>query len=553
MFIIIFLVVFVALGTLGVVFYDRFFQKKNLVLGNFPLIGRMRYLMHEVRPFVRQYFFDDDDFAPHAVIEWILNVAKGKSGYMSFDKFDTTGSLHDGQWQMIHSSHPKNTDEMNVKFPLIGGRRKNPMQFHSYIYRSAMSLGALSFEATQAMASACADARAPFNTGEGGLAVHHIPRVKFSHERKFFKHKKASAVGKMLWHIVPVPRLRNDIIDWMGRRACGQEERDLYLYDHEHNLFYTIDWDAPLEAFPKPDDLTDDFGQIILQIGSGLYGLRAKTSSGDEVDIDWTRFAKVASFARAVEIKLAQGAKQSGGILKAHKNTQVVSEIRGVEKGIDLVSPNRFPFFNDMCDDSFFDFLEEVSRKSGDKPVGMKIVISDRSNIAPIAQMLAKNPDKGPDFITVDGADGGSGAAPLSMSIMFGKLIYEAVEIVVDELETAGVRDRVKIFASSKLYAPHMSARVLAAGADAIGNARSIMIAAGCIRAGKCSGENGPCPVGIATMEKRNRRTYAQVMQEKITSVKNYLDAHNHELEKVAAIMGVESPHLLTKEHIAKK
>lgn len=133
-------------------------------------------------------------------------------------------------------------------------------------------------------------------------------------------------------------------------------------------MFYKIDWNAPLDVFPKPEDLTDEFGHIIFQIGSGLYGLRQKTEDGS-LAIDRERFKKVSSFVRAIEIKLAQGAKQTGGILKAEKNTETIADIRGVHPDIDLESPNRFPYLDPDNMSGFFDFLEKLSDTSGGKPV----------------------------------------------------------------------------------------------------------------------------------------------------------------------------------------
>jgi glutamate synthase domain-containing protein 2 len=113
------------------------------------------------------------------------------------------------------------------------------------------------------------------------------------------------------------------------------------------------------------------------------------------------------------------------------------------------------------------------------------------------------------------------------------------------------VRKDVKIFAASKLYTPYMSAKALALWADAIWNARSIMISAGCIRAAKCSWENGPCPVWIATMLKKNRRAYAQAWDKKVEQISNFINAHNKWLVQVWAIAWVKSPNLLEKKHIA--
>ena len=165
---------------------------------------------------------------------------------------------------------------------------------------------------------------------------------------------------------------------------------------------------------------------------------------------------------------------------------------------------------------------------------------------------MAKNPELSPDFITVDGGDGGSGAAPIALGVLFGKRIYEALEIVVQVLKKHKVRDQVKVFASAKLYAPHMSARAMALGADAVGNARSIMISGGCIRAGLCSGEHGDCPVGMATMKKSNRRSYAQTWDRKVQQIQNYIKAHNQGLIQVSSICGVPSPSDLNPKHIAR-
>lgn len=541
--------VFIALLVL-VTLYDRFFQTKNLVLSNFPLLGRFRYFFHELRPFFRQYFGDDNAFTPRIIIDWILNVSGGKTGYFAFDKFDSTGKLNDRENLMIHAASPLNEDEMKPEFPVLGPEKKLPMAFNSYFYRSAMSLGALGFEATAAMAAACADIGAPFNTGEGGLAVHHIPRVKFSYDRKFFKYYKVSPAWKPLYYGLMAKRLKINFIDFLGKVGLGKH-RDLYLFDEKQFVFYTIDWEADLKHFPQPGELTDEFGHVIFQIGSGLYGLRKKTKDGS-FDFDWDGFKKRASFCRAFEIKLAQGAKQTGGILKAKKNTPVVAEIRGMHPGIDLISPNRFPFYEAGKEKEFFQFMDQVSEAAGGKPVGCKIVISSEDNIEPLAVELAKTkPGKGPSFITVDGGDGGSGAAPIALSVLFGKKIYDAIPIVVKSLEKHKVRDRVKVLASAKLYAPHMSGRIMALGADAVGNARSIMIAGGCIRAGLCSGENGNCPVGLATMHPGKRKAYKQTWDAKVKQISNYIKAHNKGLIQVAAICGVPSPSKLAPKHVA--
>lgn len=98
---------------------DAFFQNSNAIKSNFPLLGNFRYFFHELRPFFRQYFGDDDSFTSRSIIEWILDSAKGKKGYFSFDKFDTTGKFHDPEHQMIHAAAPYNNNEMTPEYPLL--------------------------------------------------------------------------------------------------------------------------------------------------------------------------------------------------------------------------------------------------------------------------------------------------------------------------------------------------------------------------------------------------------------------------------------------------
>lgn len=537
-----------------IIIYDLFFQKDYAIKANFPWVWRFRYFFHELRPFFRQYFWDDDAFAPRIIVDWIRNVAEWKSWYFWFDKFDTSKMFEDPRNAMIHSNSPYNDDEMKPVYPIIGEKKEYPLQFHTYFYRSAMSLWSLSFEATTAMAKACADAHAVFNTWEWWLSIHHLPNLKFSREKKFLLVKKIPQWTKYIYYILPWIHLKNRFLERCWNYFEPEKwERDLFLFDKKYWLFYTINRDAPLKYFPKPEDLTEkEYGQIILQIWSGLYWLRKKSHDGTHLEIDRERFKKTSSFVRAIEIKLAQWAKQTWWILKAEKNTHTIATIRWVKEWIDLISPNRFPYYDNWKEKEFFSFMDELSEKSWGKPIWCKIVVSDQSNIEAIAKELSKTPIwHGPDFITIDGWDWWSGAAPIALWIMYGKNIYDALEIVNNILEQYKVRDRVKLLASSKLYAPHMSARALACWADAIGNARSIMISWWCIRAWLCSGEHWPCPIGMATMNKNKRRWYEQVMPNKILQIINYIKAHNKWLIQAAAVAWITSPHLFEKKHLA--
>ena len=139
----------------------------------------------------------------------------------------------------------------------------------------------------------------------------------------------------------------------------------------------------------------------------------------------------------------------------------------------------------------------------------------------------------------------------IPLSVLFEKTIYKALPVVVEALEKHKLRDKVRVLASAKLYAPHVSAKAMALGADAVGNARSVMIAGGCIRVGLCSGEYGTCPVGLATMKKKHQRAYAQAWDAKVAQIGRYLKARNKGLIQVASIVGVDSPSKLVSEHVA--
>lgn len=543
------IIISILLIFIGLFIYDRFIQKENLVNSIYPIIWRTRNIAFKARPFIRQYFFNNDEFVNNVVINWILRVSNWNKWDFSFDKFDTKWDFHNWEYSMIHSTTPLNYDEMKITYPLLWKKRKISLQLNSYIYKSAMSLWAINFEATLSMAKACVKEKVAFNTWEWWLWIQHIPEIKFSKDKKYFKYIEIWKIYKYIILLIPWNRLKNRFIEFLGNRFIEDGKQDLYLFCKENFLFYAIDWDAPLEYFPSKKEFNESFWQIIFQIGSWLFWVR-KNNQNSKIEIDWDRFKKVMSFCSAVEIKLAQWAKQSGWILRAKKNNKSIAEIRWIKNWIDIISPNRFPFYQKWKEKEFFEFIEQLSEKSWWKPVWIKLVISNESNIEPIAKELSKQKNIWPDFITVDWWDWWSWAAPYSLWILFWKKINDALKITNNVLEKYEVRDKVKILASSKLYAPHMSAKALALWADAIWNARSIMISAWCIRAWLCSWEEWDCPVWIATMKKGARRSYLLLLEKKVNNIANYLKMHNKWIIEVAAIAWVESPHLLTYKHI---
>jgi len=183
------------------------------------------------------------------------------------------------------------------------------------------------------------------------------------------------------------------------------------------------------------------------------------------------------SFCRMTEIKIAQGAKQTGGKLSGSKVSADIAYYRGVEEGKDLFSPNRFPFAK--TDKELLDFIEKLQKLSK-KPVGIKIVISDVHNIEDLAIAMHKRKSQGksiPDFITVDSGEGGSATAPLELMESVGLTTPNALYVITTILKKYQLRDDIKIIASGKILTPDDVVTILALGADSVGIARGFMMA----------------------------------------------------------------------------
>ncbi len=307
-----------------------------------------------------------------------------------------------------------------------------------------------------------------------------------------------------------------------------------------------IDWEAPLEVFPEsvPDDLPD----IIFQMGSGLYGVRDHEGKFDDL-----RYRKVMRFARMTEIKMAQGAKQTGGKLLAGKVSHAIAYYRGVEPHKDLFSPNLFPFAHNL--EELFDFIGRLKSLS-DKPVGVKIVISSRENFNEYALLIAQRIKEGssayPDFITIDGGDGGSGAAPLEMMMTVGMTVAKALYVADNTLREAGVREKVKLIASEKVLTPDDAIVLFGIGADYIAIARAFMMSAGCIRARECAGAHGRhCPVGLATQDRSKRASF--LVEQKARNIASYHAQMLSGIRGLLAVAGLSSLDLLTKKHLIFK
>jgi glutamate synthase domain-containing protein 2 len=235
---------------------------------------------------------------------------------------------------------------------------------------------------------------------------------------------------------------------------------------------------------------------VIFQMGTAKYGVRNDDGSlNDDLLKEVTAHDKV----QMVEIKLAQGAKPGkGGMLLKEKITPEIAEIRKIPLGQDALSPPGHAEFDDV--DGLFDFIDHV-RSVGGVPTGVKLVIGHHDEIQGIAEKLAAEPDRGPDFITIDGGDGGTGAAPLVLAQHAGLPLRMALATAHQVLTDAGSREHVALFASGRLATPSDAAQALALGADAVGIARANLLALGCIQSLRC--QTNTCPTGIATQDER--------------------------------------------------
>src|SRR5699024_4878578 len=239
--------------------------------------------------------------------------------------------------------------------------------------------------------------------------------------------------------------------------------------------------------------------------------------------------------------KLAQGAKVRGGKLPKEKITEEIAKIRGIGMDKDIESPNRFPLFNDI--EGLFHWVTHWQNITG-KPVGIKVVAGDNQSFDEIARYMQET-GKHPDFISIDGAEGGTGATYQEMADSLGLPIFSGIHILDQTLKKYGVRDQVKIFASGMLATADKMAVALALGADLIYVARAAMNTVGCINAAKC--HTNLCPVGITSHLPHLEA--GLVVEEQRFRTANYLRTMREGLFMLGASCGIDSPAKVEEGH----
>ena len=285
-------------------------------------------------------------------------------------------------------------------------------------------------------------------------------------------------------------------------------------------------------------------GDLVWEIGSGYFGCRSEDGHFDE-----TMFADKAAHpqVKAVSLKLSQGAKPGiGGVLPGAKVTKEIADARGVPQGEKCVSPSHHNVFSTPRE--LVLFIGHLRELAGGKPTGFKLCVGSRRELLAICKAMR---DEGvtPDFIVVDGGEGGTGAAPLEYEDHVGSPLTEGLMLLNNALVGSGLRDRIKVGASGKVAAANDIVKRLIQGADYTNAARAMMMAVGCIQAQRC--HTNTCPVGVATQDPKRAR--ALDVGDKSQRVYRYQDATVRQTSQLMASMGLHGPDGLTAHHLRRR
>ncbi len=425
-------------------------QRKHSILRNYPVLGHLRFLMEDVRPELQQYFiernwdgrpFDRDTRS--AVYQRAKNT-KEEQPFGTERDVDAPGYEY-----LVHSTRPVDPlpDPPRV---VVGGKDCTQPYAMALMNVSAMSFGAISANAIQALNQGAAKGGFAHDTGEGGLSKYH------------------RSGGDLVW-----------------------------------------------------------------EIGSGYFGTRT-----DDGGFDPEKFRDTAADdqVKMTSLKLSQGAKPGiGGVLPGAKVTKEIAEARGVPQGQKCVSPAAHKVFSTPRE--LVLFMARMRELNGGKPAGFKLCLGSRSDFLGICKaMVAEGVT--PDFVIVDGGEGGTGAAPLEYEDHIGTPLTEGLLNVHNCLVGVGLRDQVKVGASGKVASGIDIVKRLVQGADYTNSARSMMMAVGCIQAQTC--HTNTCPVGVATQDPKRMR--ALDVPDKTERVFHYQQQCVQQALQVMGSMGVPGP-----------
>jgi glutamate synthase domain-containing protein 2 len=451
--------VFGALSVLGI---NDVLQKSHAVLRNYPISAHIRFLLEEIRPEMRQYFFESEkDGKPFSRDMRAVVYQRAK---MVLDKrpFGTQEDIYAAGYEWMHHSvapKPLPNDQFRVT---IGGPDCAKPYSASVFNISAMSFGALSPNAVRALNAGAKKGNFAHDTGEGGVSPYH--------------------------------------------RENG--------------------------------------GDLIWEIGSGYFGCRNPDGTFNP-----EMFAKIASDdqIKMVELKVSQGAKPGhGGVLPAAKVSEEISRIRGVPMGEDCISPAFHRAFSTPIE--MMQFIGEMRRLSGGKPTGFKLCIGHRWEFLAICKAMVKTGIY-PDFIVVDGSEGGTGAAPAEFMDHLGMPMREGINFVHNALIGINARQRIRLGTAGKVATAFDVARAIGLGADWCNSARGFMFALGCIQSLSCHTDR--CPTGVTSQDPTRNR--ALVVPDKTTRVYNYHRATLHALAELLAAAGLNHPEEIRPIHFSHR
>ena len=285
-------------------------------------------------------------------------------------------------------------------------------------------------------------------------------------------------------------------------------------------------------------------GDLVWQIGTGYFGCRDRDGGFDpDLFVEGARRDAV----RMIEIKISQGAKPAhGGILPAAKLSREIAQIRGVPMDQDVISPPAHQMFSTPR--GLLEFIARLRELSGGKPVGFKLCVGHKGEFLGICKAMVATGIH-PDFITVDGTEGGTGAAPVELSNSVGMPLRQGLWFVHNALRGVGVRDRVRVIAAGKIATGFHLFRMIALGADLCNAARAMMFALGCIQARRCN--RNTCPVGVATQDPA--RTVGLVPVDKAPRVARYQAATVKAFLELVAAAGLDSPRDIRPFHVYRR
>ncbi len=460
--------VLAALVALGV--YDLR-QDRHAILRNYPVIGNLRFLLEYVRPEIRQYFIEaDTDAAPfsRAQRSLVYQRAKGDSDYRPYG---SQLDVKEGGYEWInHSMTPTRLATHDFRVTIgapATGREPRPgdctQPYEASVFNiSAMSFGALSGNAIEALNAGAKRGNFAHDTGEGSISTHH--------------------------------------------RAHG--------------------------------------GDLIWEIGSGYFGCR-----NDDGSFNAERFVANATDpqVKMIEIKLSQGAKPGqGGVLPGPKVTAEIAAARGIPVGQTCVSPATHSAFSSPV--GLLQFIERLRELSGGKPTGFKFCLGHPWEWFGIVKAMMETGIT-PDFIVVDGSEGGTGAAPVEFIDHVGVPLQEALLLVHNTLVGVDLRHRVRLGCAGKVITAFDVARTMALGADWCNSARGFMFALGCIQAQTC--HTGNCPTGVTTQDPM--RQQALVVPSKAERVYLFHERTLAALKHLVQAAGLDHPGQITPHHIVRR